>query len=644
MLLIFFFGLAMMPASSMIEVKLLRCQEPNPSLVEGKLVSPPNPFTAESPFRVVSLSPSGRFVAGFNGTGELHVWDRLSGKSIFVDKQSHALGISQILFLDSDTFVTAGLDGRVLVFHLNTSDKSKPEEWTIWAPKERGGVLYPTFLAVTEQGLLLARCRQVVLLDKRSGAVIRKYDMPKAGALVQDSPFSAFAASLDGRRFYTGAENILEWDIALGSPTTTCGSKGKSIGALALSPDGRKLLSAVEGVGVEEWDLASKKSRSFAIPDEWINSRVVALSYGSLQGQAFALLGLGAVLEFHEGNLKEWHRLADRKIDHGAFFPSEKLLVAGEAETTLSRAAAPESRNRIVVWDISKACDTSSGPIYRLFPTKSGRQVLAVTSECVRLYSLSTAEEIPVQLPDGVRPNSQLIHSTVINAAGSHLFLGMKRGSIAKWNISEKRIEVELGVRKPPEVTALSEDESLLVSGCGRTIDLLDARSGGDRGSITLKGAEVTSLALGRTGTVMAVGTADESGSIATFWDARKRDTLFRSPLEGGTPSFKFDSSEKVVWAVDGSPTLYRWQLDNGQLRRISVGKPLQALCPTSESRVLVASGNILFVIDADSGKLVEKYDSHKDVILDIVIAQEQRTVLTASRDGAIRSWLLKAH
>jgi WD40 repeat protein len=226
------------------------------SVATGKELAQTQPAHRKGgPFWDVTLSPDGRTIAAYTGTGII-LWDAASWrKRVPVERRTKW---RELTFVKPDVVATY-------------TGGQKPETVAFWDVTS-GRLLHQHTIAVPEDGWwrremspdgkLLAvnnEGRGVLLFDVESGKEVRALDPPR-----RSDEGAKFAFGPDGKTIVTTDQprGLLLWDVATGRPLRRL--QGVSDGAMAFSPDGRSVASAF----VSRFDLtevASGKIR-FRLP------------------------------------------------------------------------------------------------------------------------------------------------------------------------------------------------------------------------------------------------------------------------------------------------------------------------------------------------------------------------------------------
>ncbi|WP_433473321.1 WD40 repeat domain-containing serine/threonine protein kinase [Spirillospora sp. CA-142024] len=203
------------------------------------------------PVEEVAFSPDGRIlVCGGTQAETVYLWDAAAGNAIH--ELRAPAGVAAVAFSPDGKLLAIGhTDDTARLWDVESADTRQPR--LLRTLRGRGAGVKA--LAFSPDGRILAGPNR--LWDTATGGVL--------GDLSGADGVNAVVFSRDGNRLMAGMDgfqgraepgSVRVWDVRTRSPIAHVADQGKKTGSLALTPDGRTLVTAGGGAAIRLWDAA----------------------------------------------------------------------------------------------------------------------------------------------------------------------------------------------------------------------------------------------------------------------------------------------------------------------------------------------------------------------------------------------------
>lgn len=391
--------------------------------------------------RCFEFIPLHNWLVTTGAPGNVSVWDIATGRRLALCEGHEGSTYSLACSPDGTALATGGEEGLVKLWTTPVyrgGDQATAGRIHLW-PEGAGSSEAPT-VDIAEPPLATltgpgSAMRYVDFTPDGSKLVVAGYgrrtdvfDM-KTGKLVhrlaQESNIFSGAISSDGETLATGGHDIRLWDVKTGERLAAFGRLGGTIRALALSPDGKTLLSGHDN-RISIWDVAARKNLTSLTPER-LNVYGLAVSP---DGKMFAAATGDYRQPTEAGEVKLWD------LDSGKLLHS----VSGDSTWFYDIAFTPDSGTLII-------------------PDGRGR---------VRLLDVEK-REVKADLRCGSR-----VRALALIRPGNLFATSAGDGQISIWETaSGKRVAMYQGHDKATYTLTSSPDGTVLASGgVGQTVKL----------------------------------------------------------------------------------------------------------------------------------------------------------------------------
>jgi WD40 repeat protein len=416
---------------------------------------------------------------------------------------------------------------------------------------------------------------------------------PPGGPLVRtlrghESCVNTVAVTPDGRYIVSGSSDktLRVWDLASGRPVRTLAGHGDSVGAVAVTPDGRYIVSGSRDKTLKVWDLAAGKD-------------LQTLRGHEDQVRALAVTPDGhyAVSASDDKTLRVWDLASGKGLHTLGGHEDWVYAVAVTCDGRHAVSASPY----VKVWEIASGRLVSAlgrdGPVARSVAlTPDGRYAVSGGYKTAKVWELAGGRVMHT-----LTGHEDEVNAVAVTPDGRSAVSGSEDGTLKVWELSSGRLLRTLkGHEDAVNAVAVTPDSRYAVSGSwDSTLKVWDLLA--DRTMFGLRAHEgsVHEVAVTPDGRYAVSGSSDKTLKV---WDL---------------------ASGKVVHTLRGH---------RGEVGAVAV-------TPDGHCAVSGSKDTTLKVWDLASGKVVHTLRGHRSWVRMVAVTPDGRNVVSASQDGPLKVW-----
>jgi WD40 repeat protein len=450
----------------------------------------------------------------------------------------------------------------------------------------------------------------------------------------------ALAFSPDGRRLAAGGEDrvIRIWDAATGKLLTECRGHTSKVLSLAFREDGLRLVTAAHDGTVRQWD--AETGTQVEPPYDRHTAEAFAAVY-SPDGQRVASAGADrtvrlwravgrqdqAVFRGHTGAVaalafsRDGRRLVSASYDLSSGYQGDGTVRYWEA--------APEVTLPVLA--------DHTDYVYPVTYSPDGRWIASgAWDHTIRLWDAATGEACAKLRHGGI------VRALALTPDGARLISGGHFGELLLWDLSTGRIQGRVPSAKHVGAIAVGPDGARTAAGTffgvrPAGMSIADVATGRQIGT-----GEGTPFAFSPDGKWLAG--KDASGETVVLWDAHTfRPVAHWQGHTGEINAVAFDREGGRLVSASSDRKIRLWDTATGQCLRVFEGhtdKVFTAVFHPDGTRI--ASGGrdrAVWLWDVASGQEVAHLPGHTSYIWSLAFSPDGKTLVSGSGDSTVRLW-----
>jgi len=404
-----------------------------------------------------------------------------------------------------------------------------------------------------------------------------------------------------------------------------------SVSAVAVTPDGRRAVSASWDQTLKLWDLErGEEIRTLKGHSEWVNAVAVTPD------------GRRAVSASRDKTLKVWDMERGEEI---RTLKGHSAWVIAVAVTPDGRRAVSASHDRTLkVWDLERGEEIRtlkghSGSVNAVAVTPDGRRAVSASSDStLKVWDLERGEEIRT-----LKGHSGSVNAVAVTPDGRRAVSASSDSTLKVWDLERgEEIRTLKGHSGSVNAVAVTPDGRRAVSASrDRTIKLWNLERGEEIRTLKIHSGWVNAVAMTPNGRRAVSASWDQTLKVWDLWRRKEIRTL-----EGHSSSVNavaVTPDDRRVVSASNDQTLKIWDLVRGKEIRTLEGhsSSVNAVAVTPDGRIAVSASRdqTLKVWDLERGEEIRTLKGHSSSVNAVAITPDGQRAVSASWDQTIKVW-----
>ena len=444
------------------------------------------------------------------------------------------------------------------------------------------------------------------------------------------------AVTPDGRRAISASsdQTLKVWDLDSGKVLHTLTGHTDLVTSVSVSPDGRRAISTSFKI-IKVWDLESlQELRTIEAGTEWVN------------GLAVTPDGRHAVVGSDDKTLKVWD------LDSGELIRT----IAGHTDWISGVALTPDGRyvvsgssdQTLKVWDLESGQERRTlrghtGWVRGVAVTPDGRRIVSTSFDrTLKVWDLESGREIHT-----LRGHTAWIRAVAVTPDSKRAVSASYDRTLKVWDLDTGELLRTLeGHSYWARGVAVTPDGRRAISASeDRTLKVWNLDTGEEIRTLGSHAEWVKAVAVTPDGSRAVSGSSDHT---VRLWDLKtgRELRILKGHASWVTGAAVTPDGNRVV-SASHDRTLIVWDVKTGRVLRALQGhtKWVVGLAVTSDGRRAVsASGDqTLKLWDLDSGKEIRTLEGHSEWVAAVAVTPDGRYAVSASGDRTLKVWDLES-
>jgi WD40 repeat protein len=547
----------------------------------------------QGPVRYAAFSPDSRYVVTTSTDKTARVWNVETGREVAA-LEGHGKNVLRAAFSpDGRQVVTASVDNTARLWEAHSGKQIHNLD------QHTGPVRDAIFTPDGKNILTISDDWTARLWDAATGSSIRVFeghtgpirsatfgvDDPDAGVLSH----LLVTASAD--------KTVRLWALDKSEPIDTFSEHGADVWSIALSGDGRRVVTASDDGTARVWDVGTKVSLILAGHTEPVHFAM------------FSADGSNVVTASNDGTARVWN----------AHTGKLKMVLSGHMGQVRTAVFSPDG----------------------------ARVLTASTDDSARLWNVEPQADTSIVVLKG---HNEGVRTAAFSRDRQLVVTGASDGSAMVWDAQTgvPRAVLRRHDARVSSVMFSPNGERVVTGADDNTARISNAQTGSELAVLKEHNGPVRSAVFSPDGLLVAT-----ASDMARLWNAKTGEIVLRlDGRQGELYAAAFTADGKRVVTLSADRTFLTWDAQTGtdvarstQLGEDHVaGTHKVAIRPDGEEAVTVGGDNTLRFWNVKTGRLLAVLEGHQGSLFGVSYSSDGKKVATASADNTVRVWDADMH
>jgi eukaryotic-like serine/threonine-protein kinase len=404
-----------------------------------------------------------------------------------------------------------------------------------------------------------------------------------------------------------------------------------AVAAVALSPDGRQLVSGSEDGTAILWDALNGKEL-FTLKAHRAPIRAVAFSPDSLRTLTVSVDRTARVWDVATGSSLFALNGPGAYVTAAAFSPNGRRIATGSQDGTAKVWSAADGQPLLTF-------KAQTARINWLGFTPDGQRIITASADGVaKVWEATQGTQL-----FSIEGHTAAILSTAIYDHGRRIVTASADGRVRVWDMTRRVFLFELKAHSAPivAVAITPDDQRLVTASADRTAKVWSSADGKPIATLEGHSAPILALGLSPDGSKIVTGSEDQTARV---WEtASGRLLLVAKDHSAPVSSAAFSSDAQRLITGSADHTIAIWDLQSADQALSLVGHADElsatAFSPDGK-RILTGSFDQTAKLWlATSGNLAATFARHDRPVRSVAFSPDHQRIATASGDDTVKVW-----